>query len=88
MQQRFHRLGGVVLAATTAFAAASAASCADDQPQNGGNGSGANTSNSGGSGGGNCDFNCNEGGGLTGELTLEPPNATIDVIDGIASGPV
>ncbi len=89
MQQRFHRLGGVLLAATIA-ASASAASCGDSgQTDGGADGAGAsNSTNNGGAGGGQCDFNCNEGGGITGQLVLEPPNATIDVIDGVASGPV
>ncbi len=64
-----------------------AGACADDA-LTGGGGSGASSQNSsGGAGGagGNCGFNCGSGGNIDGQLVLDPPSATIDVVDGVAT---
>jgi len=91
MQKRFHRFGGVVLVASVALAAGLGSSCSSDNDASGGGGDGTGASQStsnGGAGGGDCGFNCGSGGGITGQLVIVPAMASIDVIDGVASGPV
>lgn len=78
----------IVFAIVSIAFALAFAGCSDDSlTSNGGNGGGSDSNDgNGGSGagqGGNC-FGCNQGGGTTGEMSIVPPEATIEVIDGVA----
>lgn len=58
--------------------------CSSDDSKGGGGGTNTGASTTvGGQGGNNC-FGC-EGGGTVGNLTIVPPTATIDVVDGVAN---
>ncbi len=80
---------GLFLAGALFVAAAFPVGCGpcsgeDEDSANDSDGAGAGNSNGhGGSGGGDCGFSCGQGGN-TGALAIVPPNATINVVDGVA----
>ena len=81
---------GLFLAGALFVAAAFPIGCGpcsgdDEEDSTGANdGAGAGNSNGhGGSGGGECGFSCGQGGN-NGALMIVPPNATINVVDGVA----
>src|SRR5690349_9489832 len=81
---------GLFLAGALFVAAAFPIGCGpcsgdDEEDSTGANdGAGAGNSNGhGGAGGGDCGFSCGQG-GQNGALVIVPPNATIDVVDGVA----